>query len=76
MYFHNKLIWGHKYEYYLLETWSNMNHLKWHATHSQARPWGRARGAAALGPRAVRAPNPVCIRCRCVPCRSSILEFS
>jgi hypothetical protein len=34
MYFHNKLIWSHKCEYYLLETWLNVNHITWHATHS------------------------------------------
>jgi hypothetical protein len=34
MYFHNKLIWSHKCEYYLLETWSDVKHLKWHVTHS------------------------------------------
>jgi hypothetical protein len=34
MYFHNKLIWSYKCEYYLLETWSNVKHSKWHATYS------------------------------------------
>jgi hypothetical protein len=34
MYFHNKLIWSHKCEYYLLEIWLNVNHLTWYATHS------------------------------------------
>jgi hypothetical protein len=34
MYFHNKLIWSHQYEYYSLETWSNINYFFWHATHS------------------------------------------
>jgi hypothetical protein len=34
MYFHNKLIWSHKCEYNLLETWSNMNHFTWHITYS------------------------------------------
>ena len=34
MHFHNKLIWSRKCEYYLLETWSNVKHFNWHATHS------------------------------------------
>jgi len=34
MCFRNKLIWSHNCEYYLLETWSNMKHSNWHATHS------------------------------------------
>ena len=34
MYFYNKLIWNHKCEYHALETWSNVNHFTWHATHS------------------------------------------
>jgi hypothetical protein len=34
MYFHNKLIWSHKYEYYLLKTWSNMKYFNWHAYYS------------------------------------------
>ena len=29
MYFHNKLIWSHKCEYYSLETWLTMNHSNW-----------------------------------------------
>ena len=39
MYFHNKLIWSHKCEYYLLETWVNVNHFTWHATHSCILSW-------------------------------------
>jgi hypothetical protein len=34
MYFHNKLIWSHEYEYYSVGTWSNVNYFFWHATHS------------------------------------------
>jgi hypothetical protein len=34
MYFHNKLIKGHKCEYCSLKTWSNVNHFSWHATYS------------------------------------------
>ena len=33
MYFHNKLIWSHKCEYYLLKTWSNVKHLNYHVYH-------------------------------------------
>jgi hypothetical protein len=34
MYFHNKLIWSHKCEYYLLKTWSNVKHLNWHVYYN------------------------------------------
>ena len=34
MYFYNKLIWSHKHEYYLLETWLNMKNFNWHVIHS------------------------------------------
>jgi hypothetical protein len=34
MYFHNKLIRSHKYEYYSLETCSDVNYFYWHATCS------------------------------------------
>jgi hypothetical protein len=30
MYFYNKLILSHKYEYYLLETWLNVKYFNWH----------------------------------------------
>jgi hypothetical protein len=39
MYFYNKLIWSHKYEYFSLETWSNVNYFFWHATHSCMLSW-------------------------------------
>jgi hypothetical protein len=42
----------------------------------QAQPWGRASGAAALAPPNHKGPNPVCIRCRCVLCWSSILSLA
>ena len=34
MYFYNKLILSHKYEYYSLETWSNVTYFNWHATRN------------------------------------------
>ena len=39
MYFHNKLIWSHKYEYCLLDTWSKVKHPNWHATHNYILLW-------------------------------------
>lgn len=47
MYFHNKLIWSHKCEYYLLQTWSNVKHFNWHAYHSCI--LFRTEGVPALG---------------------------
>jgi hypothetical protein len=35
MYFHNKLTRSHKYKYYSLKTWSNVNYFFWHLTRSR-----------------------------------------